>query len=209
MADRGPLNVPQTRELRAACRANAERLVSDSISLFQGGRFPSAFNLAYFALEELAKARALLVLELLLIDGDPVDWKDFWDKWESHPTKSVSVFAMEGIDGHMVKTRVMTMLVASAAAQLRAKAQELREQRESALYVDWTGNALSMPATAVTESIARGLVERARGRCLVHDGLESLAAEDPAKARELFLHRVTTIAVEVPPDEAAAGEPRW
>ena len=190
LTSRGPISSTEAAELRAACRANASRLVDDAELLLDVGRFPSAFSHAYFALEELAKARALLVLELMLVDGDGVDWLDFWQKWTDHSVKSESSLAMR-IDDSMVKSRVVTILASLAAATLPARARDLRDKRESALYVDWRRGHVTSPQDAIDEASSRDLVKRARGRCVVHDELEALVKEDPTKARELLLHKIT------------------
>jgi AbiV family abortive infection protein len=187
---RGPISPTQAAELRAACRANAGRLVDDAAHLLDAQRLPSAFNHAYFALEELVKARALLLLELMLIDGDTVDWADFWKKWTDHSVKSVSSLAMR-LDDSMVKTRVLTILTSPAAAALPTRAKDLRDKRESALYVDWKRGQVTSPVDAIDEPSARDLVERARSRCGVHDELERLVKDDPTNARELLLFKIT------------------
>ncbi len=188
--DRGPLSVNQTRELRAACRSNAQRLISDAGVLLERGSFPGVCNLAYFALEELAKARALLLLECQLLDGDAIAWQEFWDGWESHRVKSVSALATEAIDRRMVETRVLTMLSAPAANQLGSKAKEIRETRKNALYVDWNGEEVVAPNEIVNQTQAADLLQRARSREDVHGSLEALLVADPTKARELLLHKI-------------------
>lgn len=190
LKSRGPISAAQAAELRAACRANAARLGDDAALLLDTGRLPSAFTHAYFALEELAKARALLILELMLIDGDDIDWLDFWRKWTDHSVKSESSLAMR-LDDSMVKSRVVTILASPAAAALPARARDLRDNREKALYVDWRRGHVTSPLDAIDEATGRDIVGRARGRGLVHDELETLVKEDPKKARELLLHKIT------------------
>jgi hypothetical protein len=95
------------------------------------------------------------------------------------------------LDDSMVKTRVLTILASPAAAALPTRARDLRDKRETALYVDWQRGKVTSPVDAIEETSARDLVERARSRCGVHDQLEALVRDDPTKARELLLFKIT------------------
>jgi AbiV family abortive infection protein len=141
------------------CIENAADLVREAQILADAGRWARAFELAYFAREETAKADLLAATgHMLLADSESVDWGKFSKQWTSHRIKSRQAifadFLAEEVFG-LGKTADVNL----DAQQEGTKAADLVAEREAALYVDWNNGV--KPGAAVSEVMAREAIRTA------------------------------------------------
>jgi AbiV family abortive infection protein len=114
--------------------------------LYKEGHFARSLLLAYFATEEAAKT---VHLGAVIVDAAlprPIDWRDFWCRWNDHEPKSLTashtqavidgVAALLESGGSMVEGD-RAYIVPYDMAALRRNAQKARRAREASLYVDW------------------------------------------------------------------------
>jgi len=145
-----------------ACSANAERLIQDAELLLANGRHPSSFESSYFAMEEIAKFTDLYAVGHIVVEGGAVNWKAFWKRWRTHPSKSLSfvmlgnlhheVAALGHVDGDQIEY--------DPEAEAKV-AGALHVERMAALYVDWT-DGLKSPDGVVTQQRAAELLAQAK-----------------------------------------------
>jgi AbiV family abortive infection protein len=156
------LTSKQLWELRDAVLDNAARLAEDAELLLANGRWPAAFESAYFSLEEVAKSMVTLpAADIVARDPGKMNWKEFWRIWKNHQAKS----ALSVVTANLYRSlfeRTNPGGEAPVDEQLESKeALELIRARESALYVHWDG-AIRSPREVITEERAREKVTEAR-----------------------------------------------
>jgi AbiV family abortive infection protein len=157
------LTSKQLWELRDAVLDNAARLAEDAELLLANGRWPAAFESAYFSLEEVAKSTAtLLAADIVARDPGNMNWKAFWKIWKAHQAKSAGFVMLTNLYRGLFEKTNPGGEAPVRDEQLESKeALELRRARESALYVSWDGGIRS-PREAITEERAREMVTEAR-----------------------------------------------
>jgi AbiV family abortive infection protein len=152
------LSREQAWNLREACIENAADLVKDSQILAAQGRWPRAFELAYFAREELAKADLLAVaVHMLLVEPNSLDWERFSSRWEDHKLKSRDAIFTD----FLAEEAFILGKVSGVALDVQKEGNEaaaLRKKREAALYVDWS-DGIQKPSTAITEADAKRAID--------------------------------------------------
>jgi AbiV family abortive infection protein len=167
------------------CIENAADLVREAQILADAGRWARAFELAYFAREETAKADLLAATgHMLLADSESVDWGKFSKQWTSHRIKSRQAifadFLAEEVFG-LGKTADVNL----DAQQEGTKAADLVAEREAALYVDWNNGV--KPGAAVSEVMAREAIRTAdRGVTIATEMMGEYRRLTPELARELM-----------------------
>jgi AbiV family abortive infection protein len=180
------LDAGQVWELHDACIENAVDLVREAQILADAGRWARAFELAYFAREETAKADLLTATgHMVLADPESIDWDRFSKQWTCHRIKSrEAVFAdflAEEVFG-LGKTVDANL----DAPQEGNQAAALRAEREAALYVHWD-NGVKRPSAAVTEERAREEIRTAeRQVAIAREMTGQYRRLTPERARELI-----------------------
>ena len=151
------LSIDQLWALRNGVLQNAKRLVEDAEYLMSKGRWPGAYEAAYFAREETAKS-AVVFAAAYVVAQDPtnLNWPKFWKAWKDHQMKSAGFVMMSAL-----YARVFEGSAAAEDAEAEAtQAGALRRQREAALYVSWD-DGLQTPLASITEGQAREMVAEA------------------------------------------------
>jgi AbiV family abortive infection protein len=151
------LSIDQLWELRTGVLQNAKRLVQDAEYLLANGRWPGAYESAYFAREETAKS-AVVFAAAYVVAQDPtnLNWPKFWKAWRDHQMKSAGFVMMSALYARVFEGSVATEDAEAEASEAAA----LRRQREAALYVSWDGG-LKTPLSSITEGQARDMVAEA------------------------------------------------
>ena len=70
-----------------ACAQNANELIQEATLLVTSGHNARAFFIYYTACEELAKFSIFEAAGKRLAQGDPPNWKRFWQRLRSHDSK--------------------------------------------------------------------------------------------------------------------------
>jgi len=193
------LSPTQVRELRRACRDNGARLVDDARLLHRRRRYATAYVLGYFALEELAKARILIGMQIAVEDGQPINWVQFWTHWKHHEPKSIGAAQAEHLERTVRSLETAAeMMLANLIHEGRlpdvvAKAEELRTLREAALYVGWSGS-LATPASSITADLSAEMVAIGVRTLRRQDRLDRGLQEDPTRVRRIM--RTTKVIAE-------------
>lgn len=180
------MTVEDVTALRNACIENASELIEEARILAERSRWARAFELAYFAREELAKADLLAVtLHMLFADPDSVDWDRFRKRWEDHKSKSRDAIFTDFL------AEEIFVLGKLAGVELEVQkegdqAAALRKKREAALYVD-VRNGVQKPSTTISEGDARSAIETAERQLGIAIEMGKEYAElTPERARELI-----------------------
>ena len=157
------LTMEQLWELRNAVLENAKRLTDEADLLLASGRWPAAFESAYFAREEAAKS-AIVFGAAYIVAGDParINWKAFWSTWRDHQKKSVGFVMMAKLYERLFEQGQTGGVNLQQDDELESEeALQLRTEREAALYVNWDGG-IHTPWDAISEDRAREMAAKAR-----------------------------------------------
>jgi AbiV family abortive infection protein len=153
---RGRLTNSQIAEGMTAAMANARRLASDAILLFEAKRWPTAAALAILSIEEAGKPPLLRSMALARTDKEIADlWKDF----RSHRVKNAH--------GALLDYAARGARKMFDFAEMYSKDAEhpaiLDGAKQIGFYVDSYGDKAhwSSPEEVVGEELARSLIKAA------------------------------------------------
>lgn len=152
-------------------RDNAKRLAADAQTLFDLGRFPSAFALAALAIEEAGKDRILRGLSTAKSDDEA---KKAWREYRSHRSKNGMWIVPEM---YMSGARHLRDFYATVDSNAEHAAM-LDALKQAAVYTDCLGDRhWAVPDEAINQEITKSLVWTAN----------ILTKRDDCSAREMEL----------------------
>lgn len=86
------------------CQENAGTLIEEATFLASRGRYERAYFLAHTACEELSKFFILNIAGKGVCNGNPPDWKRFWQRFRSHDSKLSQLDLQFSIVGEIDET---------------------------------------------------------------------------------------------------------
>ena len=134
---------------------NAGRLLTDANTLIASGSFATAASLAALSIEESGKVALLRTVALATEDKA---LKTAWKEYRSHKSKNFAWLLPD-----LVKSGATTLDELYPLVDPESSHPTVLDQiKQAGFYTDLlTGNVWSYPSQAVTEELARSLVDRA------------------------------------------------
>jgi AbiV family abortive infection protein len=145
------LSLAKLDELIDALLKNAAALVTESGLLGQHGHFARAHALAHMAREELAKSIMLQAAAFKVLAGHRVDWGKLMKRFRSHDEK----LKLENVQSAVILSALGKTDQSSLVLHHTSEFAKHRNQRKNtALYVELTEGAVSLPSEQFSEKQA-------------------------------------------------------
>lgn len=141
------LKIEQLQEAYDKIYYNAQELIKDSKLLFDNNRIPRAFTLSHLAIEELAKLPMVYHTATCVFYKQPVDWKTFRKRFQSHEEKLKSATLLI----NMVMQRDIDKKVLDELLQFVKVANDLKNH---SLYTSFVENKFLQPSESVSKQSA-------------------------------------------------------
>lgn len=147
---------------------NAKELIKDGDILLKEKRFPRAYTLYQFAIEEIGKSRLLYALLIAIKTGEKIDYKDYNREFTNHIRKSKGAIVFE-IAALMLlfkneKNEEKRTNIKDAYNELldeERNVEELNNNKNFSLYVSTIDNSFVTPEILISEEMAHKLRQNA------------------------------------------------
>jgi AbiV family abortive infection protein len=128
---------------------NAIDLIEDAELLFSSGRYARAFFLAQIATEELGKYVLIVSSAIDAVHG-PFSWKQFYQDYRSHKTKTSKLLFFENL--YNLINRCGDHILLSEGDKHTATLQE--HVKMLSLYCDFDGQGFTVPNEQISDNVA-------------------------------------------------------